>query len=387
MRGGLPDVVIVGGGVMGLSIAVHLVETGARPLVLERSHLGAGSTGKSGAILRQHYSLELTAAMARDSLEEYREFEARMGGGAGFVATGVALIVGSEDRGGLETNLEMQRSLGIRTEQLDGLALREALRGAVADEFSVACFEPDAGYADPIATLATLRAALERGGGEVREGACVRELIVDGSRVRGVVTPEGELEAPIVVVAAGPWAESLMATAGWDARIQPMRVQSAVFRRPSDFDGGPVVIDFVNEMYAKHTASDTHVGSLDPAETQRVDPDRYDEGVEAGYVGLARERLVRRFPAMRRAVSYGGYGALYSVTPDWHPVIGPAGPDGLYLCGGFSGHGFKLAPAVGRTVAAEILDRDPPYDFEPLRPGRFLEGRAVRGRYAYSIIG
>jgi glycine/D-amino acid oxidase-like deaminating enzyme len=159
-----------------------------------------------------------------------------------------------------------------------------------------------------------------------------------------------------------------------------------MFRRPPTYAGGPVIIDFPNEVYAKH-AGETHVGSILPDETESVDPDTYDEGVDGGYVKLARSRIARRIPPLGTAVSFGGYGALYAVTPDWHPVVGPAGPDGLYLCAGFSGHGFKLSPAVGATVAAEILSDVPPYDFSILRPDRFQRGTKVAGRYAYSIVG
>lgn len=381
-----PDVVIVGGGVMGLSIAFHLCRLGVRPLVLERAFLGAGSTGKSGAICRQHYSLEFTARMARDSLKVYAEFEERVGGSAGFVRTGMALLVRPDDRDGLVANVEMQRSLGITTGLLDPSELREAVPGALIEEDAVGCFEPDAGYADPLRTLRSLARAIRRLGGEVREAEPVTDLRSNGERVTGVATADEEFSADQVVVCAGPWTSMLLERIAVDAEVQAVRVQSAVFRRPPGFEGGPVVIDFVNEMYAKH-ASETHVGSIDPAETETVHPESYDQGVADSYLDLAYERLCRRLPVMRQAISFGGYGALYATTPDWHPIIGPAGPDGLYVCAGFSGHGFKLAPSVGATVASELLSEPPPYDFSPLRPDRFRRGDRVGGRYSYSILG
>ena len=371
---------------MGLSIAFHLADHGARPLVLERRFVGSGSTGKSGAIIRQHYSLELTAAMARDSLNEYATFEDRVGGSAGFVRSGMALIVAGKDRDGLSENVDLQRSLGIRTEMLDARQLREAVPGAEVSDDSVGCFEPDAGFADPARTLQSLSAALRRMGGDIREGVAVRDFVLGDSKVRGVVTNEGEVEVESIVVAAGAWAGPLMERVDWEAEIAPMRVQTAVFRPPAELPKGPVIIDFVNEMYAKQ-ADDTHVGSILPTETEPADPDDYDECANMAYLNLAHERLSRRIPAMQRASRFGGYGALYAVTPDWHPVVGSVGPEGLYLCAGFSGHGFKLAPSIGRTVAAELLGKPAPYDFSLFRPQRFRAGRKVAGRYSYSILG
>lgn len=387
MTGRPREVVIVGGGVMGLFIAHHLARHGVRPLVLERAFPGAGSTGKSGAICRQHYSLEFTAAMARDSLRVYSDFQERVGGTAGFVACGMVLLVRPEDRAGLESNLAMQRGLGIHTELLEAAGLSEALPGARIEEDAVGCYEPQAGYCDPVLVLRSLAEAVRRSGGTIREGVPVTDIEVAGDRVVGVRTPEGSLAAERVVLCAGPWTPFLAERVGWDSEIRSMRVQNAVFRRPPELEGGPVCIDFVNEMYAKHTGPETHVGSIDPAETEVAHPEEYDEGVADAYVDRAHARLVRRFPAMERAIRFGGYGALYSVTPDWHPVIGPAGPDGLYLCSGFSGHGFKLAPSVGEVVAAELVGVEPLYDFTPLRPQRFAEGRQVGGRYSYSILG
>jgi glycine/D-amino acid oxidase-like deaminating enzyme len=377
--------VIIGGGVMGLSIAHALAAAGTRPLVLERRFLGAGSTGKSGAIIRQHYSLELTATMARDSLRAYSRFEDEIGGGAGFVRCGMAIVIAARHREGLRRNLEMQRRLGIRTDELDARQIRDAVPGAVTDDESVGCYEPDAGYADPLRTLQSLAAAVRRLGGEIREEVEVTGFVGE-SRVTGVRTAGGVIEADHVVVAAGPWAARVMTWVGWKADIEAVRVQSAVLRRPLDFAAGPVVIDFQNEMYAKH-AAETHVGSISASEVDPADPDAYDETADHAYLETAHDRVARRLPAMRRAVRHGGYGALYAVTPDWHPLVGRAGPDGLYLCAGFSGHGFKLAPSIGKTVAAELLGETPPYDFGVLRPDRFAEQMPVVSQYEYSILG
>ncbi len=371
---------------MGLSIALEVARMGARPLVLERRHVGAGSTGKSGAILRQHYSIPVTAAIARDSLGVYADFEQLAGGTAGFVRTGMVLIVDGEHREGLEMNVRLQQKLNIRTEIVEPDVLQELLPDAVVEPSAVGCYEPDAGYADPLETVHTLSEAVRREGGRVREYTEVRDFVMSGNRVTGVRVAGGTITGDLFVAAVGPWARTLLEGAGVTMPVSPVRVQSAVFRRPQALEPGPVIIDFVNEMYAK-PAAETHVGSISPAEVEPADPDSYNETVDPGYITLARSRVQRRLPVMERGISFGGYGALYAVTPDWYPVIGPVGVDGLYVCAGFSGHGFKLAPGIGRAVAAELLNLRAPYDLELFRPGRFDAGKPVRGRYTYSILG
>lgn len=372
---------------MGLAAAHQVTRAGARPLLLERAALGSGSTGRSGAILRQHYSHTLTATMARDSLGDFAHFPDYCGGSAGFVRTGMALVVRAADHAALEANLALQRGLGIRTTALDAAGLADAVPGLAAADDIVGCHEPDAGYADPLLTVASLAAAVRSAGGAIREGAPVAAIEHDDGRVTGVRLDDGSrIAAGQVLVAAGPWADRVMRSVGWASGVEPRRVQSAVLRRPVDLAAGPVVIDFVNEMYAKH-AETTHVGSIAPEEAVLANPDSFAEGADDAYIRLAHARVARRLPAMTHAIRFGGYAALYAVTPDWHPVIGPAGPEGLYLCAGFSGHGFKLAPAVGRAVAAELLGQAAPYDLTPLRPDRFQRGAPFESRYAYSILG
>ena len=370
---------------MGLSIALHLLRCGVRPLVIEKSFPGAGSTGKSGAILRQHYSTPLHVSMARHSLDIFVNYADYCGGSSGFVGTGMVLAIDSDDLTPFEQSLEMQRSLGVQTESLDWQGLTEVAPGAAFQKDSVGCFEPEAGFADPLLTLASLHNAVTRAGGRVESGVCVTGVDADSS-VRSVRTNSGTIACDRLVVAAGAWSANLLRNLNIEIPIEPCRVQSGVFKRPAGFRGGPVLIDFPNRMYAKHTG-DTHVGSLSPAERITVDPDDYDEVAESGYVKTARERLLKRFDVMGQSLTMGGYGALYAVTPDWHATVGNVGPDGLYLCAGFSGHGFKLAPAVGQTVAAELTGEEPMFDFEVLRPQRFEEGKLLKPGYAYSIMG
>ena len=201
------------------------------------------------------------------------------------------------------------------------------------------------------------------------------------------------MSAAAVVNCAGPWAARVARLAGLDIPLQACRVQVSFFRRPTGYEAAhPVIVDFIHATYFRsETGGLTLVGLVDPAEANAiVDPDRYAESVDTDFILETGERLIRRFPAMERSDSAGGYAALYDITPDWHPIIDEAPPgSGFFLCCGFSGHGFKLGPATGLMMAERVLGvAEPTFGDDRLfRLGRFADNEPVRGRYAYSIAG
>jgi sarcosine oxidase subunit beta len=223
-------------------------------------------------------------------------------------------------------------------------------------------------------------------------GTAVTGIVQAGGRVTGVATTHGDLSAPIIVNCAGPWGARVARMAGLDIPLNACRVQVSFFKRPAGEEAPhPVVVDFINATYFRsETGGLTLVGLVDPEEANAVvNPDRYNEGVDTDFILDTGERLVRRYPAMERSDSAGGYAALYDITPDWHPIIDePVPGSGFFLCCGSSGHGFKLGPAVGRMVAERVLRDDKPlFDARLFRLGRFAENDPVRGRYEYSIAG
>jgi glycine/D-amino acid oxidase-like deaminating enzyme len=166
----------------------------------------------------------------------------------------------------------------------------------------------------------------------------------------------------------------------------------AVFKRPAGQEAPhPVVADFIHATYFRaETGQLTLVGLIDPIEAEDVvDPDNYNEGMNRDFVLEVGERFVNRYPAMETSQTAGGYAGLYEITPDWHPIVDelPMG-SGFFICAGFSGHGFKLAPAVG-VMAADLLLREsaPEFDWRMFRLSRYAENAPVRGQYEYSITG
>jgi sarcosine oxidase subunit beta len=388
------DLLIVGGGVMGVSIAFALAQRRAgRVVLLEKAHLGAGSSGKSGAIIRQHYSNRLTAAMAQKGLRVFEHFEEVVGGPPVFTHTGMVLIVHERDRAALEANIATQRELGIDVRLVSPQVLADIDPNARLAEDEVAAFEAEAGYVEAVQVVASFAEAARREGADIRLGVEVRALVVEGGKVAGVETNEGRYDCGTVILATGPWAARLSQAAGVRLPVEPCRTQVALCRRPPDFGRRGVVYgDFVQGIYFKPTHGDIiHAGSLAGEETQEpVDPDLYNEAANGDWLPQVRQRLGRRYPAMHRGYGRGGYGALYEITPDWHPIIDRLpGLDGVYCAVGFSGHGFKMSPVVGQLVSEMVLDGKPrTLDITPLRFARFAENDPIKtASYSTGVMG
>ena len=386
------DAIIIGGGIMGCSTALQLARRGMEVALLEKGVIGAGPTGKSSAIIRQHYSNELTARMALHSLRVFQDFENQVGDECGFTQTGFVAMVPAKDKAGLEANIELQRRIGIRTELLSQESLRDLMPGLVTADLVAAAYEPESGYADPYLTVTALARAARQAGAVIFQETQVTAMTFAGGRVTGVASTDQRFSAPQVINCGGAWGASVAAMAGVHVPINPCRVQVAFFRRPARYEAPhPVIADFINAIYFRsETGNLTLVGLIDPTEADAiVDPDGYFEGVDDNFVLEAGEGLIKRFPVMEKSLHTGGYASLYAITPDWHPILDelPAG-SGCFICSGFSGHGFKLGPAVG-LMMADLVTGDRQTEFDPrlFRFGRFAENDHVRGQYEYSIVG
>jgi sarcosine oxidase subunit beta len=386
------DVIIIGGGIMGCCSAYEIARRGMTVAIVDKGIIGDSPSGKSSAIIRQHYSNELTARMALYSLGVFQEFDDRVGGECGFTKTGFMMLVDAKDRHGLEANIALQRKIGIETELLQMETVSELVPDLkITDRVSVA-FEPESGYADPYMTVNAYAQAARRQGATIIQENRVLDVLFEGDKVRGVLTQDGELSAPIVLNCSGAWGAQVAAMAGVSVPINSCRVQVAFFRRPPGFESPhPVVADFSNATYFRsETGGLTLVGLIDPGEAKAVvDPDNFKEYMDDEFLLDAGERLIRRFPAMEMGESTGGYSSLYAITPDWHPIIDemPEG-SGFYVCSGFSGHGFKLGPAIGLMVAGLISgEKGARFDPHLFRADRFEENDLVTGGYEYSIVG
>ncbi|MFN2469983.1 MAG: NAD(P)/FAD-dependent oxidoreductase [Gaiellaceae bacterium] len=381
------DVVIVGGGITGTALAYYL-SGDLEVLLLERHTVASGPTGHSTAIVRAHYSQRLLVEMAVLGLAVYGDFAHQVGGSCGFVRSGVLWLVGDEDRAALEDNVALGARAGAAVRLLEPKDLR-AIDGRIAlDGLAGACWEPEGGYCDPYLAAAGFAQAARQRGAIVHEQTPV--LVVESGAVE---TAAGEVRADAVVVAAGPWTPALLEPLGYRLPITPARAEVGRYRIPTAFGPPPPVLAEMGgaRFYTKPgEAGFIEVGTLDPAHAhQPIDPDRCPEGAEpATLVGLERA-LTARIPTLAGGHWRGAWSGVYDVTPDWQPAIGPIQKaNGVYVAAGFSGHGFKLAPAVGRSLATHIRERRwDPFDLSLLDPSRFDRGELIESRYGFSVVG
>jgi glycine/D-amino acid oxidase-like deaminating enzyme len=388
------DVLIVGGGCMGVAIAYHLAGAGVgKVTLLERRTIGSGTTGASSAIVRQHYSIPTLADMARRSLRVFQDFPNVVGGEIGFRRTGLLIGARAEDLDGLRASVAMQQGLGIDTRMIDREELRELEPRMTASDLMGACYEPEAGYADPVAvTTAYARAARGHNKVQLLTNSPVQALLVEGGRARGVRLADGtELAADTVIVAANIWAVALLRTVGVDLPVHATRHPCILLQQPEGF--GPqhtIFFDFTNGLYLRPEGLNlTLAGTLDETEAQPADPDRFQTIPSHEEAERFAVRAARRFPALENATLQSGYAGIYDVSADWQPIIGPMpGIEGLYGALGFSGHGFKLCPVVGELVADMVLGRETPgVDRDLFRADRFARGALAPSRYTYNVIG
>ena len=382
------DVVMIGGGVIGASILFNLGRLGVTDtLLLEKDVLGSGSTGRSQAICRMHYSNQVTAKMAWESLAVFTNFDEVVGGESGFVETGYLVVVSQEDGAGLAHNVAMQYELGIDTMRVTAKDLEEIAPMVSVTEGEVMAWEPQSGYADTYMVTTSYAKRAREMGAEIVLRNPATAIEISGGRVKAVVTAEGRVETPIAVVAAGPWSKDVLGQIGVDVPLVPVRHQVASITRPVDkLPLHPTVGDIAQSFSFRPDGSSlTMMGFGDDEE---VEVETYNQGVDMDVMADAMGRLTRRIPAMADAYYRGGWSGLFTTTPDWHPILDAVpGIDGLYCAVGFSGHGFKLSPMIGVTMAELIVEgAGKTVDISPLRFTRFEEGDLLGSSYRYRVL-
>ncbi len=370
------DVVIVGGGVTGASIAYHLAQRGVRKiLVLERKFLGAGGTGRSVGIVRQLYPTPETTQMVLRSLKIFQSFGEAVGGHAGYTACGVLIGVSPSMRPQLEKTLTLQQALGVRAQVLEPSDVASVDGRIDTTGLGAVLYEPESGYGDPVGVTSGYADAARRRNVVIEQGTEVTVIATRGTRVTGVMTAAGErIEAPVVVNAAGLWSPAIAALAGVTLPIVIGRHPVFIVERDADF-GAPhiVYLDLAGGSYVRPESGGlTLTGSLTDDETQHpMDPELLGAEVGLDEAEGVLERASRALPRLADARYRQGYAGAFDITPDWMPILDESPVRGFWIAAGMSGHGFKLAPAVGEMMAALITGAEPPVSAAPFRLDRF----------------
>jgi sarcosine oxidase subunit beta len=384
------DVIVVGAGVQGTSLAFHLARRGAEVLVLERDSVASGATGRSAGFVRMHYDLESDVRLASASFPYFQSWQERVGAGdCGFVRTGFLQVMPDALADRVRANVVMQQGIGVNTRIVDRADIARLLPGAETDDIGVAAYEPESGYADPSGTAAGFLAAARIHGARLIQGCRVSAVAVDGDTVVGVETDRGRFDAPAVVAVAGAWAAGLAHTIGVDVPVEPWRHDTAFFGLPAgrgpDF---PIVIDEPNQVYFRPEGRDMMLVGLEAGNVVGGSPDRPLTAPRQASVEDMVARVCARLPWMADGTIRTAHGGQDGITTaDQRPILGRAGPDGFFLACGFSGTGFKTAPAVGICMAELILDgRAATVDISGYSLERFAAGRLLVGEHPYGNL-
>ncbi len=383
------DAVVVGGGVMGCGILYHLAARGMTDaLLLEREALGSGSTGRSSGAVRMHYSTEVHARMAWHSLQVFRDFDSVVGGECGYTNTGYLVFANDEAVGGFRANVALQQGVGIDTREISREDAAEIAPAFYLDDCAGIAYEPLSGHADPSGTALAYAARARELGARVRLQSAVESVEVTGGRVTAVVANGERVETERAIVATGPWSRRFLLSHGIDLPVQATRHEVIHLRRPPEVPYHPGGGDTANLIYFRPESTDLTLIGNGNLESDVEDPEVYAQRASQSFIGEVWGRIARRIPAMADAEFATGYAGLYTQTPDSHPVIDRVdGVDGLYICTGFSGHGFKLSPAVGLLVSELVLDGGAhTIDIGPLRMSRFAEGDLNLPGYGFKVL-
>ena len=373
------DVIVVGAGVTGSSVAYWLKKKGVGSVLLLEKGAGpaCSNTGKSAAVLRTFYSIPLMARIAKASVDLFASLADELGRDGGFRQTGYTQLIPPDWAEIAAEKSVMHRSLGIDISLSDPHDFARDHPWLNPDGVGVVVYEPNSGYADPVQTTEAFADAFVAAGGEARYRTPCRGLVRDGDGITGVLLDDGPVGAGAVINAAGPWARYLAEFAGLDMPMRAVREQDTIWEIRS---GRPLpttpVSNAVDAAYLRPMGGSRWLmGRGYPKPYVDVDPNNYKLTVDNEQAVDMYDRMVRRIPPLEGAKLVAGYAALYDVTPDWMPFVGPrSGVAGYYDFSGGSGHLFKTGSVIARELADWIVDGEVRDDFCQLSHDRVAAG-------------
>jgi sarcosine oxidase, subunit beta len=373
---GTADVVIVGAGIMGVSTAYHLARRGVgRVVVVERDDVCSGSTALASGGIRHQYANRIGVELTRHSIETYERFEDEFGIDPHFRQYGYLILVATEaERAQAERNVALQRSLGVDVTLLSPGETRRRFPYLATDDLRGATYSPRDGYADPYLATTAIAARARDLGVTIRTGCEVVGFARTAEAVDGVVTREGAIAAPVVVIAGGAWSGVLGTLAGVDIPVKPLR-RSKFITAPFGFDRIPEATPFVIDPHQGISLRREGAGIL-LGIGRRGEAGSFSTTLDWGLAEPLVERAVRRAPVLAEAQLMRTWSGLYEMTPDQTGIVSAVpGVAGLHVVAGFSGHGFMHGPIAGQLMAELIVDgQASTVDADPLSLERFARG-------------
>jgi sarcosine oxidase subunit beta len=370
------DVVIIGGGVIGVSIAYHLaMKRVGRIILLEKGQLGEGSTSRCVGGIRTQFSTEINILFSLESIKTFERFEEEFGINPEFKRIGYLFLATTElEMGVFKENIKLQRKLGIPVELLNPNEIKARWPYLRVDDILGGTFCPWDGYAGPNEVLSGFVSGAKKAGVGIYEGTEVLGILLSKGKVNGVKTKREEISTPIVVNAGGPFASVIGEMAGVKIPVKPLRRQifiTAPFHLTNQ--AIPLTIDFHKGWYFRREVDGLLLsGPLDSEPS-------FNLGIDYEAMAETSENAIYRVPALERAHIARGWAGLYEISPDHHAILGKVPEvEGFILANGFSGHGFQHSPAVGKVIAELIVEGKPTtIDISPLSIERFEKGELI----------
>ena len=324
--------------------------------------------------------------MARDSLHIFNNFSEIVGGQSGFVNTGYIVVVNKSDEKGLNHNLRMQQELGINTSAIDTEQLGDIAPMIYTTGDELLAWEPDSGYADSYMVTTSFANRAREMGADIYLRNPVTGIEISNGAVKSVTTPDCTIETPKVIICSGPWSKEIMNSVNVEVPLSTVRHQIATIARPVDkIPNHPIIGDIAQSFSLRPEGTSMTLIGFGEDEAQ---VDSYNQGVDLDNIPSVLSRLIHRMPDMDQAYFRGGWSGLFTITPDWHPILDEVpGVKGLYCAVGFSGHGFKLAPSIGEVMSKLVVGEEIfSIDINQLRFTRFEQNDVLTSSYHYNVL-
>ena len=366
------SVVVIGGGVVGCSIAYNLARRGQRDVVVvERETVGSGTTSKAAGGIRVQFPTETEIRFSLEAIRVFERFEEEFGVDPGYKRIGYLFLVSDQKQlEGFQKRIALQHRLGCDVRVIAPDDARKLVPALRVDDLIAAVWGPGDGLAGPAEVTAGFARRARELGVKIVEGIRVESIERAGARVKGVTTSAGAIASPLVINAAGPSAARVARLAGAEIPVQPRR-RHIFFTEPFPAIPGPVPLttDVTSGFYFRKEMEQV---LLSPGDVEDIGED-FDVPMDWGKVEDAVQKAIQRVPILGDARIAGGWAGLRPLTPDDHAIIGwTPGVEGFFVAGGFGGHGFQHSPATGRYVAEWLLDGKPSLDLSLFDPGRFV---------------
>ena len=384
------DFIVIGAGVIGCSTAYNLARHGAKnAVVLERGSVCSGGTAKSCAIVRTHYSIETNMRHAVESLKIFADFDEAVGGEAGWRRTGYLILGPAEHREPMESVFRRQNAYGIDTAVLRPAEALDIHPWLQLNDVDVIGYDTQAGYADPYLTTTSYARRARELGVAIHTDTAVIGLRLNGAN-KIVQTTAGDFEAPVVIIAAGPWTQAIGRMIGAHFPYEVSRHKVITLKADEPYQlNWPIVKDLTTAdkiYFRSETGGVVLVGTGDHGDPIE-DPDTLTDDVDTAHVERIGNLITNRMPAFADAQYTAGWTGPYDITPDWNPIVGAVpGFEVLYVAVGFSGHGFKLAPTIGEALAQTVLGQEPRLPIVDYAMDRFRQGKTLHGAYGVGSI-